>query len=139
MFMVLRVHPVHLMNVKLWPETKPDDLGCESGCTGIDRCLSYVPNLVQISHNPWDTRTFVSVVRLMTSRELTSGFIFWSFLPRSYCRDTSSHQMWYRCIHCGDAFYEIQDGRRRTSWICWGDIGPPTKAHARCVLTLKHL
>jgi len=42
-------------------------------------------------------------------------------------------------IHCGDAFNEIQDGRRPASWICWGNMGPPTKAHARCVLPLKHL
>jgi len=65
----------------------------------IDRCLSYVPNLVQISYNPWDPRTFVSVIRLITSRELTSGFSFWSFLPRSYRRDSSSHQIWYRYMY----------------------------------------
>jgi len=41
-------------------------------------CLCSVPNLVQISYSHWDRRTYASDLLLMASRELTSGFNFWS-------------------------------------------------------------
>jgi len=40
--------------------------------------LCSVPNLVQISYIHRDRRRYASDLHLMTSRELTSGFNFWS-------------------------------------------------------------
>ena len=55
------------------------------------------PNLAEIFHRPWDRHTFVHDVRLMTSREITSGFAFWS---HNGC-GAYSHQSWwrYKLIH----------------------------------------
>jgi len=47
-----------------------------------------VPNLVQISVSHWDRRTYASDLHLITSRELTSGFEFWS---RGYLRMAVVH------------------------------------------------
>jgi len=68
----------------------------------------------------------------MTSRKLTSGCVFGQV-------DTS---VWPLCsvisdlvqntfIHIAEilAFYEIQDGLRPPSWICWWSRGPPRKVH----------
>ena len=38
--------------------------------------LSFVPKLVQISASHWDRHTYAYNVHLMTSRELTSGFVY---------------------------------------------------------------
>jgi len=53
---------------------------CEFGHSGvlIVWYLFSVPNLVQISVSHWDQRTYASDLHLMTSREFTSGFEFWS-------------------------------------------------------------
>jgi len=47
---IARVHPVHLMNVERRqavadPKTKPNDLGCESACTG---CQNLHPPTITI-------------------------------------------------------------------------------------------
>ena len=42
-------------------------------------CLSCIPNLVlNIYYSHWDRLTYAPDIHLMTSRELTSGFEFWS-------------------------------------------------------------
>ena len=74
-----------------------------------------------------DRRTYASDIHLMTSRELTSGFDFWS---RGHLR--------MAVIFGADIF--IQSGvidifpkfkmAEPPSWIYWeGAMGPPTKAH----------
>ena len=64
---------------------------CEFGHSGV---LIGICVLWQIRFNMcyshWDRRTYASDFHLMTSRELTSGFDFWS--PRG-C-DVSSHIIW---------------------------------------------
>ena len=76
----------------------------------------------------------------MTSRELTSGFDFWSrghlrmavmHLPVKFGADIF--------IQCGviDIFSEIKDGGRRHLGFVGGAMGPPTKAHPWCVLPVK--
>ena len=76
----------------------------------------------------------------MTSRELTSGFDFWS---RGHLRMAVTHlpvkfganifiQMrsyWH--------FAEIKDGGRRHLGFVGGAMEPPTKAHSWCVLPVK--
>jgi len=53
---------------------------CEFGHSSVLTVwyLCSVPNLVQISVSYWDRRTYASDIHLMTSRQLTSGFVFWS-------------------------------------------------------------
>ena len=50
--------------------------------------LCSAPNLVQIYVSHRDRRTYASDIHLMTSRELTSGFDFWS---RSHLRMAVMH------------------------------------------------
>ena len=54
---------------------------CEFGHSGvlIVWYLCSVPNVVKyVLYSHWDRRTYASDLHLMTSRELTSGFDFWS-------------------------------------------------------------
>jgi len=76
----------------------------------------------------------------MTSRELTSGFDFWS---RGHLRITVMHlpakfgaDIFIRCGVI-DIFDEIKDGGRRHLGFVGGAMGPPTKAHSWCVLPVK--
>jgi len=76
----------------------------------------------------------------MTSRELTSGFEFWS---RGHLRMAVMHLPVkfgaYIFIQSGviDIFPEIKDGGRRHLGFVGGAMGPPTKAHSWCVLPVK--
>jgi len=75
----------------------------------------------------------------MTSRELTSGFDFWSrvhlrmavmHLPVKFGADIF--------IQCGVRhFSEIKDGGRRHLGFIGGAMGPLTKAYSWCVLAVK--
>ena len=57
-------------------------------------CVKFGSN---ICYSHWDRRTCASDLHLMTSRELTSGFDFWS-----HGRGTSSHIIWCKisCSEC---------------------------------------
>ena len=76
----------------------------------------------------------------MTSRELTSGFDFWS---RGHLRMAVMHLLVKfgadTFIQCEviDIFSVIQDGGRRHLGFVGGAMGPPTKAHLLCVLPVK--
>jgi len=76
----------------------------------------------------------------MTSRELTSGFDFWS---RGHLRMAVMHlHVKFGAdifIQCGviDIFSVIQDGGRRHPGFVGGAMGPPTEAHLLCVLPVK--
>jgi len=72
-------------------------------------CIKFGSN---VSYNHLYCRPFIPVVRLMTSRELTSGFDFCIFQSNSVQISLSIAEQL--------AFYEIQDGCRPASWICWG-------------------
>ena len=77
----------------------------------------------------------------MTSRELTSGFDFWSrehlrmavlHLPIKFGADIY--------IQSGviDIFSDIKDGgRRHSGFVGGGAMGRPTKAHSWCVILVK--
>ena len=47
-----------------------------------------------ICYSHWDRRTYASDLHLMTSRELTSGFDFWSLWSSPRRRGASSHIIW---------------------------------------------
>jgi len=75
-----------------------------------------------ICYSHWDRRTYASDLHLMTSRELTSGFNFWSRghlcmaflrLPMKFGADIF--------IQSGviDIFSQIKDGGRRHLGIAW--------------------
>ena len=75
----------------------------------------------------------------MTSRELTSGFDFWSrghmrmavmHLPVKFGADIF--------IQCGviDILPKLKMAAEAIL-DCWGTMGPPTKAHSWCVLPVK--
>ena len=76
----------------------------------------------------------------MTSRELTSGFDFWS-------RDHLRMAVMHLAVKFGadifiqsgviEIFPEIKDGGRRHFGFVGGAMGPPTKAHSWCVLPVK--
>jgi len=56
---IARVHPVHLMNVERRQaaanhcKTKPDDLGCESACTGCQSLHSPSPFIIITQPKSW--------------------------------------------------------------------------------------
>jgi len=75
-----------------------------------------------IRYSHWDPRTYASDLHFMTSRELTSGFDFWScghlrmavlHLPVKFGA--------YIFIQCGviDIFFKINDGGRRHLGFVW--------------------
>ena len=70
----------------------------------------------------------------MTSRELTSGFEFWS---RGHLRMAVMHLPVKFGGGVIDIFPEIKDGGRRHLGLVGGAMGPPTKAHSWCVLPVK--
>ena len=82
--------------------------------------LSFVPNFVQISVivTEIDPLMFKSLdVHLMTSRELTSGFDFWSrgHLRMAVMHLHSSHKTWCRYLYPVPSYWhfsEIKDGGR---------------------------
>ena len=75
----------------------------------------------------------------MTSRELASGFDFWScghlrmavmHLPVKFGADIS--------IQCGvDILPKLKMAAAAILDLLGGDMGPPTKAHSWCVLPVK--
>jgi len=73
-----------------------------------------------------DRCTFVPEFRLMTSRELTSGYV-----DTEHLRMALMLLLWCKYIYPLRilAFYENQDGRCPPYWSCWGVMGPPKKAH----------
>ena len=85
----------------------------------------------------------------MTSRELTSGFDFWSrghmrmavmHLPVKFGADIfiqSGVILYLYPMRSYWHFPEIKDGRRRHLGFVGGAMGPPTKAHSCCVLPVK--
>jgi len=75
-----------------------------------------------ICYSHWDRHTYPSDLHLMTSRELTSGFDFWSrghlrmammHLPIKFCAVYPIRSYWH--------FSEIKDGGCRLSWIWLGE------------------
>ena len=92
-----------------------------------------------ICYSHWHRRIYASDFHLMTSRELASGFKFWS---RGHSRMVAVHLpikfgadifIWSRVI----GIFPKLNWRPPPSWICWGAVGPPTKAHSLCVLPVK--
>ena len=79
-------------------------------------CIKFGSN---VSYYHLYCRPFIPVVRLMTSRELTSGFDFCIFQSNSVLL----------------AFYEIQDGCRPASW----EPLAQTKSHSWCVSSVNSL
>ena len=76
----------------------------------------------------------------MTSRELTSGFDFWS---RGHLRMAVMHLPVkfgaYTFIQCGviDILPKLKMAVAAILDLLGGAMGPPTKAHSWCVLLLK--
>ena len=51
-------------------------------------------------------------------------------------RDASSHKIWCRYLYPIWSYWHFSRNskwRPPPSWICWGAMGPPTKAHSWCV------
>ena len=96
-----------------------------------------VPYLVQISVIG---RSYPSEIHLMTSRDLTSGFDFWS---RGHLRMAIMHL----CIKFGadifirsaviDIFLTLKMAAAAILDLIGGTVGPPTTAHSWCVLPIK--
>jgi len=85
----------------------------------------------------WDRRTYPSDIHLMMSRELTSGFDFWS---PGHLRMAVMHlhiKFGADIIRSYWHFPEINDGGGRHLGFVAGAMGPPTKAYSWCVLPLK--
>ena len=112
---------------------------CEFGYSSVltVRYLCSVPNWVKICTGYWDRHTYASDVHLMTSRELTSGFDFWS---RGHVRMAVVHlpvKFGAYIMRSYWDFAEIKDGGRRHLGFVGGAMGPPTQAHSWCVLPVK--
>jgi len=95
-----------------------------------------------ICYSHWDRRTYASDLHLMTSRELTSGFNFWSRghlcmallrLPMKFSADTF--------IQSGviDIFPKSMMAAAVILELLGWAIGPPTKHHSWCVPPVKIL
>jgi len=96
-------------------------------CTKFDSNICY-------SHG--DRRTYASDLHLMTSRELTSSFNFWS---RGHLLGESSHQIWCRYLYPVRSylyfFSKIKDGGRRHLGFVWVSHG--TTRNSWCVHPVK--
>jgi len=83
---------------------------------------------------------YASDVHLMTSRELTSGFDFWS---RGHLRMAAMHlPVKFGTdifIQCGviDILPKLKMAAAAILDLLGGAMGPPTKAHSWCVLPVK--
>jgi len=103
-------------------------------------CLSFVPNLDPISVTVTEIDAYTPHVHLMTSRELTSGFDFWS---RSHLRMSVRHLTIkfgaYIFIQSGviDIFQKFKMAAAAIFDLLEGDMGPFTKAHSWCVPHVK--
>ena len=94
---------------------------CEFGHSGLliiwYLCMLCTKFGSNICYRNWDRRTYTSDVHLITSRELTSGFDFWS---RDHFRMAVMH-LPIKMVHCiylyqGRSYWhfsEIKDGGRR--------------------------
>ena len=73
--------------MRIWPFRRVDSVA-------FVFCTKFGSN---ICYSHWDRRTYAYDVHLMTSRELTSGFDFWSRGHWSYPhgRDASWYKIWY--------------------------------------------
>jgi len=93
-----------------------------------------------ICYSHWDRRTYVSDFHLMTTRELTSGFDFWS---HGHLRMAVMHiPIKFGAnifIQSGviDICFKIKDSGCRHVGFVGGTMGPLTKAHSWCVLPVK--
>jgi len=91
-------------------------------------CITFGSN---ICYDDWDRRTYASYFHLMTSRELTSGFDFWS---RNHLRVATMHlPMIFGAdifIQSGviDIFSKINDGGRRQLGFVWVSHGTTHEA-----------
>jgi len=93
-----------------------------------------------ICYSDWDRLTYAEDVHLMTSRELTSGFKFWS---RGHIRMFATHLhikfgadifIWSRVI---GIFPKLKMAAAAILDLLGGAMGPLTKAHSLCVLPVK--
>jgi len=97
---------------------------------------SVVPELCtklcsNICYSHWDRRYFVPDIHYDDVTSINFWFRLLVTWPSSHGRDPSSHKIW--CRHLS----EIKRWRLPPSWICWGAMGPPTKAHSWCVPPVK--
>jgi len=89
-----------------------------------------------VCYNYWDRRTCASDLYLMTSRELTSSFDFWS---RGHLRMAMMHlPVKFGAnifIQSGviDIFPKLKKAAAAILDLFGWDIGPPTKPHSWCV------
>ena len=132
-------------NSRWWPPPSWIFILCDFDHSGvlIVWYLRSVPNLVQIFviYSHWDRRIYVSDFHLMTSRELTSGFKFWS---RGHIRMVAMHLS----IKCGadificsrviGIFPMFKMAATAILDLLGGGVnGPPTKAHSLCVQVIR--
>jgi len=94
-----------------------------------------------ICYSHWDRRTYASDLHLMTSRELTSGFDFWSRghlcmallrLPLKFGADIF--------VQSGviDIFRKLKMAAAAILELLGWAIRPPTKPHSWCVSPVKN-
>ena len=115
---------------------------CEFGYSDVLTVwyLCSVPNWVKIYAWLLRSTQFASDVHLMTSRELTSGFDFWS---RSHLRMAVMHLLVKFgadiFIQCGviDILSKLKMAAVAILDLLGGAMGPPTKAHSWCVIPVK--
>jgi len=95
-----------------------------------------------IFYSYWDRRTYVSDLHLMTSRELTSDFEFWSVVisawpwcifPYNFLQDIFIQ---YKVI---DVFPKFKMAAAAILDLFGWVMGPPTKPHSWCVPPVKIL
>ena len=119
---------------------------CEFGHYGVltvhvvfVSCTKFGSN---ICYCHWDRRTYASDLHLMTSRELTSGFDFWSrghlcmavkHLPMKFGADIFIQS---RLI---DSFRKLKMAATAILELLRWAVGPPTKPHSWCAPPVKIL
>ena len=107
-------------------------------CVVLELCAKFGSD---ICYSHWDRRIYAPDVDLMTSRELTSGFDFWS---RGHLRMTVMHLPTKFgadvFIRCGDISIS-QNSRWPPSAILHllGAMGPPTQAYSWCEPPCKNM
>ena len=90
---IVRVHSVHLMNVERRqdaadPQTKPNDLGCESACTGFQSLHSPSPFTIITQPESWYSFTIPQRV------EGWVDLVEWLHTETVYL-PTDGHPSWY--------------------------------------------
>jgi len=102
-------------------------------------CIKFGSN---ICYSHWDRRTYALDLRSMTSRELTSGFDFWS--RGHLCMAVMMHfpMKFGACtfIQSGviDIFPKLKMVAAAILYLFGWAMGPPTKPHSWCVPAVKN-